>query len=312
MKSLENIADFPRNTPSVITIGTFDGVHKGHQSLIRRTILHGKKHQLSSVLLSFFPHPRKVLQKDTNLKFINSLKERSSLLKKMGINYEVIHPFSLELSKYSAEEFIEEFLIKKLQIRHIIIGYDHRFGKDRKYNVTDLIKLGKLKGFTVEVIDKQEIKTITVSSSIIREALLEANISKVNELLGYCFMLTGKVIKGKALGRTIGFPTANIDILENYKLIPKNGVYIVRCRILDREYYGIMNIGYNPTVTQNSKQKQIEVHFFKLNQNLYNQIICLELLEYIREEKRFSNLEELQSEIQNDQSKALQWISRQT
>ena len=311
MRTLQNISEFPKNTPSVITIGTFDGVHKGHQSLIKKTVLYAKEHQLCSVLLSFFPHPRQVLQKDCNLKFINSLEERSALLQKMDINYEIIHPFSLALSQYSAEEFIEEFLVTKLQIKHIIIGYDHRFGKDRQYNVSDLIKLGKLKKFTVEVINKQEIKALTISSSNIRKALLEAKIPKANQLLGYHFILTGKVIQGRSLGRTIGFPTANIAIKEDYKLIPKNGVYIVRSKILETFYYGIMNIGHNPTVIKNNTEKHIEVHFLELNQNLYNQVICLELLYYIREEQRFDTLKELQNKIQEDQNKALEWILKQ-
>ncbi|MHA7055641.1 bifunctional riboflavin kinase/FAD synthetase [Aquimarina sp. M1] len=307
MKRYTDAKTYDNQTPSVVTIGTFDGVHIGHKKIIERLVEAAKRNNLESVILTFFPHPRMVLQKDTNIKLINTIDERIQILEKTGLDSLVIHPFTKEFSRLSAKEYVEEMLIKKLSVRHVIIGYDHRFGRNRNSNITDLASFGIKNDFTVEEISKQDIDDVAVSSTKIREALLDGNIAKANKYLGYNFMLTGKIIKGKELGRKLEYPTANLHIEEEYKLIPKKGVYIVKSQINNKTYFGMMNIGFNPTV--DGKHQTIETHFFDASFNLYEKKIQIEMLKRIRDEKKFDSIEALKTAMQDDEDFSRDFIN---
>nr|WP_317044610.1 bifunctional riboflavin kinase/FAD synthetase [Mesoflavibacter zeaxanthinifaciens] len=291
---------------TVLTIGTFDGVHIGHQKIIKRLVEISEIKNLTPSLLTFFPHPRMVLQKDANIKLINTIDEKKDILNQFGISNLVIKEFTKEFSRLTAEDFVKNILVDHLKAKHIIIGYDHHFGRNRNANIEDLKQFGNDFDFEVEEISKQDINDVAVSSTKIRAALQEGNIKTANTYLGYNFMLTGKVIDGKKLGQTINYPTANLHIEETYKLIPKHGVYIVKSIIDNITVYGMMNIGHNPTV--NGKHQTIETHFFDFNKDLYGQNLKIELLQRLRNEQKFSSVEELQSQLHIDKNNALEFI----
>ena len=226
---------------SVVTIGTFDGVHLGHRKIIKRLVEAAQDSILESAVLTFFPHPRMVLQKEVGIELINTIEERKQILLNTGIDHLIVYPFTKEFSRLSAKEYIEEVLVKKLHAKKVIIGYDHRFGRNRNANIEDLRKYGKEYGFEVEEISKQDVDEVAVSSTKIRKALQEGNIEKANSYLGSHFLLTGKIVKGKGIGKDLGFPTANLKIEEAYKLIPKTGVYVVKAEIDNEEVFGMMN-----------------------------------------------------------------------
>ncbi len=307
MKKHENACTFSSPKRSVVTIGTFDGVHIGHKKILEQLISVATDNNLDSIILTFFPHPRMVLQKDANIKLINTMEERSQILKGIGLDHLVIHPFSVEFSQLSAKEYVQQMLAKYLKAKKVIIGYDHRFGKGRKADLYDLKVYGDNFDFEVEEITKQEIEDVAVSSTKIRKALLEGEIEKANSYLGYEFMLTGKIVKGKQIGRTLGYPTANLHINETYKLIPKNGVYIVKSCIDNKTYYGMMNIGFNPTV--GGKKQTIETYFFDVDLNLYDKNIQIRLLKRIREEQKFDSLNELKEAMSQDEDFAREYLA---
>ena len=307
LKTRRNLNILP-DKETVVTIGTFDGVHIGHQKIIKRLINTGKTEGLQSVILAFFPHPRMVLQKDSNIKLINTIDERHDILDDLGLDYLIVQKFTHEFSRLSAEEFVKEILVKKLNAKKIIIGYDHRFGRNRNADINDLKAFGNTFGFEVEEISVQDINDVAVSSTKIRTALMEGEIHKANAYLGYNFMLTGKVTKGKNLGRQLGFPTANIEIEEDYKIIPKQGSYIVNSIIDDTLVYGMMNIGMNPTV--NGNKQTIEVHFFDFDKNIYSNTIKINLLHRIRDEEKFESVEDLKIQLAKDKQTALAYISK--
>jgi riboflavin kinase/FMN adenylyltransferase len=308
LKTEHNLKTLP-DKPTVATIGTFDGVHIGHQKIIQRLINTGKKEGLKSVVLTFFPHPRMVLQKDSNIKLINTIEERKNILENLGIDFLVIMKFTHKFSRLSAEDFVKNILVERLKAKKVIIGYDHRFGRNRNADINDLKVFGQNYGFEVEEIPAQDIDNVAVSSTKIRMALMEGNIKKANKYLGYHFMLTGKVIKGKGLGKQIGYPTANIKIKEEYKIIPKQGSYIVKSILNKKEVYGMMNIGMNPTV--NGDKQSIEVHFFDFYEDIYGKTIKIDLLERIRDEEKFESLEALKLQLVKDKDTALKFILNQ-
>ena len=306
MKIYNSIYSFISSKKTIITIGTFDGVHLGHQFILIKLVDAKKLENYESVLLTFFPHPRMVLQQDASIKLLNTIEEKAELLEKFGIDNLIIHPFDAAFSNLSAEEFVKEILVDKLNLHKIIIGHDHRFGKNRTADINDLISFGKKYNFEVEQISAQEINEIAISSTKIRKALLESDVRLANDYLGYTYFISGKVIEGKKIGRTISFPTANIEIKENYKLLPKNGVYIVSSKIDGITYFGMMNIGKNPTIGEN--EQSIEVHFFELNRDIYNENLKISILEHIREEQKFNSLSELQAQLEKDKSFSLDYI----
>jgi riboflavin kinase/FMN adenylyltransferase len=308
LKTKHNLNTLP-DKPTVVTIGTFDGVHIGHQKIIQRLINTGKEEGLKSVILTFFPHPRMVLQKDSNIKLINTIDERHGILKNMGLDFLVIKKFTHQFSRLSAEDFVKDILVEKLKAKKVIIGYDHRFGRNRNADINDLKVYGEAFGFEVEEISAQDIDDVAVSSTKIRTAITEGNIKKANDYLGYHFMLTGKVTKGKGLGKQIDYPTANIEITEDYKIIPKQGSYIVKSIIRDKLVYGMMNIGMNPTV--NGNMQTIEVHFFDFDKDIYGKTIEIELLDRIRDEEKFESIEALKLQLAKDKESALKFISNQ-
>lgn len=308
MKTKRNLNTLP-DKQTVVTIGTFDGVHIGHQKIIKHLINTGKIEGLQSVILTFFPHPRMVLQKDSNIKLINTINERHDILDDLGIDYLVIKKFTHEFSRLSAEDFVKEILVEKLNVKKVIIGYDHRFGRNRNADINDLKTYGKTFGFEVEEISAQDINDVAVSSTKIRTAIIDGDIEKANAYLGYKFMLTGKVTKGKGLGKQLGFPTANIEIEEDYKIIPKQGSYIVNSMINETLVYGMMNIGMNPTV--NGSKETIEIHFFDFDEDIYEDIIKIDLLHRIRDEEKFESVEALKLQLAKDKNTALEYISNQ-
>ena len=289
-----------------MTIGTFDGVHFGHQKIIERLVFEAKKVKKKSVLLTFFPHPRMVLQKDASIELINTIDERASLLEKTGLDYLIIHPFSKAFSRTSAFEFVRDILVNQLNISKLIIGYDHHFGKNREGNITQLTDYSHLYDFNVEEIPAQDIDDVSVSSTKIRRALHLGNLRTANTYLGYNFMLCGTVVNGKKLGEKIGYPTANINVKEDYKLIPKTGVYVVQTKIQNKTVFGMMNIGNRPTV--NGNHQTIEVHFFDFNKDLYGKKLTIELLYFLRDEKKFGSIDLLIHQLKKDEKTARDYI----
>ncbi|MES2747577.1 MAG: bifunctional riboflavin kinase/FAD synthetase [Bacteroidota bacterium] len=307
MKTITSINDSQFLGKTIITIGTFDGVHLGHKKILEKVVAQAKAANLESVVLTFFPHPRMVLQEKSEIKLLNTINEKIQLFDQLGIDCLIIHPFDYEFSRLTAEEFVKTILIDKFNIQKIIIGYDHRFGRNRTANIDDLIVYGNQYDFEVEQISVEEINEIAISSTKIRTAILEGNINLANQYLGYEYSFSGTVIKGKQLGRTIGFPTANISNIEDYKLLPKKGVYVVKSIINGQLVFGMMNIGNRPTV--DGEGQTVEVHFLDFNADLYNQNIEIALLHYIREEIKFNLLDDLKAQIAKDQLFAQDFVA---
>ncbi|WP_396160037.1 bifunctional riboflavin kinase/FAD synthetase [Flavobacterium sp.] len=306
MKIYQSLNEFIPTKKTIVTLGTFDGVHLGHNVILDKICNIAKQENLESVLLTFFPHPRLIVSNDTEIKMLNTLSEKAILLEEKGIQNFIIHPFDKFFSELFPREFVEQVLIKQLNIQKIIIGYDHKFGKNRAADFNDLIAFGKEFGFEVEEISAKQVDEVSVSSTKIRNSLLEGNISLANAYLGYSYMLSGIVVKGNQLGRTIGFPTANIEILENYKLIPKNGVYIVTAIVNKKTIFGMMNIGVKPTLGDNIPS--IEVHLLDFSEDIYGQKIQVNVIERLRDEQKFDSFESLKSQLEIDKINTIQYF----
>ena len=306
LNSYHNLQDYTSKKGSVLTLGTFDGVHIGHLTILSKLTKQAEEKNLESIVLTFFPHPRMVLQKDSDIKLLNTIGEKKVLLEKLGVDNLIIHPFSQEFSRLSAEEFVKEILVDQLNIKKIIIGYDHRFGRNRTATIDDLIEFGNIYDFEVEQITAEEINEVTISSTKIRNALLDGNVTLANTFLGYNYFLSGEVVKGKQIGRTINFPTANIEVDEDYKLIPRDGVYIVSSNIDNKTYFGMMNIGNRPTLSD--KNHSLEVHFFNLNKTLYNKKVTISFLERIRDEIKFDSITDLKEQLEKDKLFTLDYL----
>jgi len=308
VETIQGISQFKSTFQTCVTIGTFDGVHIGHRSILERLINSAKSAGLRSTVLTFFPHPRMVLQKDTSIKLLNTLEEKKAILKDLGLDYLVIHPFTKEFSRLSALEFTRDVLVNTLQCKKVVIGYDHRFGRNRNANIQDLVSFGSTLDFAVEEIPAQEIDEISVSSTKIRNALSEGDVETANAFLSYPYTLMGTIAKGKGLGREFGFPTANLQIAEEYKLIPKNGAYVVKGVLNDTVHYGMMNIGFNPTVS--GEKQSIEINFFDFDGDLYGKKVSVALLHRLRDEHKFGSTDELREQLKKDKQKSIQLITR--
>lgn len=300
-EGLENVGQIKN---PVLTIGTFDGVHLGHQKIIQQLLLEAKKIEGESVLLTFHPHPRMVLFPESHgLQLLQTQTEKLETLSENGLQNVIILPFSKEFSQMSALDFVREVLINAIGSKKIIIGYDHQFGNDRKGNIDFLRGLAAEYQFEVIEIPAEEINEVNVSSTKIRTALKEGEVDIANSFLNKPFELSGTVTKGEQIGRTIGFPTANLDLKDSTKLVPANGVYAVKVRVNNEEkmYFGMMNIGYRPTVSQAQKQS-IEIYLFDFQGDLYDAHLKVSLYERIRKEEKFVNLATLKSQLSNDEA----------
>lgn len=308
MNIYRNINEFSTNKDVVLTTGTFDGVHLGHKKIIEQVVSAAKKIGGESVILTFFPHPRMVLYPDNNdLLLLNTIEERIDLLHNSGIDHLIIHPFSKEFSRITSLDFVRDILVNKLNTKKLVIGYDHHFGKNREGSFQHLKEYGPLYGFTVEEIKAQEIQQVNISSTKIRNSLAIGEIKAANQFLGYPYFLNGMVVEGNQIGRELGFPTANIKVSEDYKLIPVKGVYAVKINIDGKQYSGMLNIGFRPSL--NGEEQTIEVNIFNFNDQIYNKTICVEFFEKIRNEIKFDELSKLQQQLNNDKQKVLQIFS---
>jgi riboflavin kinase/FMN adenylyltransferase len=271
----------------------------GHQQILKQLIDTSRKSKLKSVLLTFFPHPRMVLQPDISMRLIQTIQEREKALQKTGLDYLVIHPFSTEFSRLSADDYVKQILVEQLNVRKVVVGYDHRFGRNRTASLEDMYHYADIHEFEVIEINAEKIESTAVSSTKIRKAIDEGNIKLANTYLGHSFTIEGMVIDGDKRGRELSYPTANIDLQNQHKIVPKQGVYLVKSKLKGRVVYGMMNIGTKPTF--DTTMPSIEVHFLDWNGDLYGQAVQVELLKWVREERKFSSVEELQTQIQADE-----------
>src|SRR5690554_7011971 len=282
-------------------------MHIGHQAILKKLKSKRTDSDCKVLVLTFFPHPRMVLKTNREILLLNTIEERIQLFKEFGIDYLIVQEFTPEFANLSAEDFVKDVLVDTFNIEKIVIGYDHHFGKNRSANIHDLIEFGKKYHFDVEQISAEELDHVSVSSTKIRKALDEGNVTLAKNYLGYPYMISGTVIKGKQLGRTIGFPTANIQIAEDYKLVPAIGVYVVGVTVREKEYYGMLSIGTNPTV--GGLEKTIEVHIFDFNEDLYNEKITVHFLTKIREEQKFASLDLLIAALKEDEQFSKEYLS---
>ncbi|MGJ8683313.1 MAG: bifunctional riboflavin kinase/FAD synthetase [Nonlabens sp.] len=296
----ENIASYKAQKGAVVTIGTFDGVHHGHQKILQRVTEIAQQQSLTSVLLTFFPHPRMVLQPDADLKLINTIEERQQLIAANGIENIVTHPFSLEFARTSALDYVKNILVDQLKAAVVVIGYDHRFGRNRAASINELEEYGKEFNFQVIQISKKEVEEVTVSSTKIRAAIEAGDMETTHNYLNRFYSVQGIVESGKAIGRTINYPTANLKVAENYKLLPKNGVYVTSSMIDGKRVYGMTNIGVNPTISDNA-QKTIETYYLDFNGDLYNSQMQLFFHKRLRDELKFNSIEELKVAMKQDE-----------
>jgi len=294
-----SVQSFKSNQKTIVTLGTFDGMHIGHQAILNKLKLQKEMYGYETLVLTFFPHPRMVLKTDHEISLLNTIDERIALIDAFGIDHLVVQEFTQEFANLSAEEFVKAILVDQFNIGKIIIGYDHRFGKNRSADIHDLIEFGKKYHFDVEQISAQELNAVSVSSTKIRKALSDGDVALAQTYLNYPYLISGKVVSGKQLGRTIGYPTANIEIAENYKLIPAIGVYVVAVVVNGNDYFGMLSIGTNPTV--GGTQRTIEVYIFDFNEDIYTKDITVKFLTKIRDEENFKSLELLIATLKNDE-----------
>ena len=304
MKIYQQLTDFHPPHFSVVTSGTFDGVHLGHQKILRRLQELATRKQGETVLLTYWPHPRLILQpEDKSLRLLTTLSEKVKLLEEMGVDHLIILPFTKELSQMSSDEFIRDILVDKIQTKTLVIGYDHKFGKNREGSFEYLQSHSHLFGFAIEEISRQDVDDLGVSSTKIRTALAQGDISTANKYLGRPYDLSGQVVKGQQIGRSLGFPTANIQIADDYKLLPRDGAYAVHAEVNSIQYKAILNIGDRPTV--DGEKKTIEAHLIDFEGDLYGQELRIYFQEFLREEKKFESLDALKNQLVVDRERAI-------
>ncbi|GAA4428176.1 bifunctional riboflavin kinase/FAD synthetase [Pontibacter saemangeumensis] len=299
MEVIRDIKDFPQLSHAVVTSGTFDGVHIGHQKILKRVKERARQSNGQSVVITYWPHPRLVLfPEDNDLRLLSTIEERIEQLRSFGIDYLLIIPFTKEFARTSSRSFITDVLVRAINTRVLVIGYDHRFGKNREGSFENLKARSAQYGFEVEEIPRQDVDDVAVSSTKIRKALEEGDIETANRYLGHPYSLTSVVVEGNRLGRTIGYPTANLAPPANNKLVPGNGVYAVWVKHDQEKHAGMMNIGLRPTV--DGKQLSIEVHILHFDRDLYGQTLTVEFVELLRQEQNFGNLKALKEQLAKD------------
>jgi riboflavin kinase/FMN adenylyltransferase len=300
VKVYHDIQSFPKLPFSIVTTGTFDGVHIGHRTILDKLKSYRLKDKHETVVITFNPHPRLVLQpNDNQLELLNSLEEKIILLSQQGIDHLLVVPFDLKFASLSSADYIQKLLVDVVHTKKLVIGYDHHFGKNREGNFENLKQLGPKYGFEVEEIPAKDINHVAISSTKIREALQNGDITTANKYLGYHYVMNGIVVKGRQLGDKIGFPTANLEIIGERKLIPQKGVYAVTVSFQNSIYKGMMNIGNRPTVDANGERK-IEVHLINFSGNLYGESLQINCFERIRNEQKFNSIDELKSQLNID------------
>lgn len=331
MQIYHHIKDFKRLKSAVVTIGTFDGVHLGHQQIIKELVEKSNQNGAESVILTFFPHPRMILNPENHkLKMINTMAEKATILHQLGVDHLIITPFTRDFSNLTAEAYIKDVLIDQIGMREMVIGYDHRFGKDRSGGLPELKQFSDVYDYNVTEIAEEDVRDVAVSSTRIRTALSIGDVDTANDLMGHPFTLSGKVIKGDQIGRTLGYPTANLFIEENYKLIPSDGIYAVTVEILQSKnknqelhnpyqpaslksaeveskiYRGMAYIGHRPTI--NGLSQNIEVNIFDFDKDIYHQNIKMNFLHFIRHDVKFEGLEKLILQLNQDKLATLAYF----
>ncbi len=303
MKVYQDLEQFGKLPYAVVTSGTFDGVHVGHQKILARLEEVRRTSAGESVVLTFWPHPRQVVANDGNPpKLLTTIEEKAALLARHGVEHLIIIPFTKEFSQLSSDEFVRRVLVEKIGTKKLVIGYDHRFGRNREGSFEYLVQHAASYGFQVEEISPQDIEHVTVSSTRVRNALLEGNVHVANEYLGRPYSLSGTVVRGNQLGRTIGYPTANIRVNDEFKLVPADGVYAVRVGWREQTYGGMLNIGLRPTV--NGTLRTVEVHLFDFDTDIYDEVLTLHFVEKLRAEQKFAGLEALKAQLRQDEADA--------
>jgi len=307
-RDLNELAEFNN---SVVTIGTFDGVHIGHQKILNKLKNEANEINGESLLFTFYPHPRMVIFPDShNLKLIQTIDEKINSLRKFGLDNLIIYPFTKEFSRLTAFEFVRDILVHKLKVKKLVIGYDHQFGRNREGDIEFLKETANIFDFEVIEISAEEINEVNVSSTKIRNSIIDGNIDKANEFLGKPFQVQGKVVKGKKLGREIGYPTINLNLNNEYKIMPLDGVYAVQVSVGSNQYFGMMNIGVNPTIAdETNEQKKYEVHLFDFDEDIYGENVIVLFRKFVRKEKTFDNLDELKLQIQVDENNIRQYFN---
>lgn len=293
---------------AAITIGVFDGVHKGHVAILNRILEMARKINGESVVVTFWPHPRLVLKQDKSIKLINTLEEKQKLLEKLGIDHLIIIPFTEEFAQQTSEEFIKHILIDKLHVKHLVVGFNHHFGRGREGNFDQIQQFAQMYNFDVERLDAKLVENEHVSSTKIRNALGIGDIQTANSFLGYNYSITGSVVDGNKIGRDIGFPTANIQIDHDFKLLPKEGVFIVEAEIDNQKYPAMLNIGFKPTINQPEKTLSIEAHIIGFSENIYKKSITIYFHKRIRDELKFDNIEQLKNQLLSDKQETINYF----
>jgi len=304
MAKLVYLKDIEHNSNTVVTVGTFDGVHEGHRALMETVVKKAQQRNARSVVVTFDPHPRTIIGSNKkSIRLLTSLKERAEILESIGIDVLCVIPFNRDFSLLSSEEFVKDEIYKKIGISEFVIGYDHHFGKDRSGTIDTLEKLGPELGFDVLVVSKREMGELTISSTVIRNAIQEeGDMQKAAKLLGRPYILNGLVIHGDERGRKIGFPTANLQAEELNKVVPKNGIYAVLVRVDGVWFKGMMNIGIRPTF--NGETKSLEVNIFNFSDSIYGKTVQVRFFDRIRDEKRFNSVDELKAQLAMDKMKS--------
>lgn len=308
MKIYNHLSEFKRLNNAVTTIGTFDGVHYGHQKIIKRLCELAAATGGESVILTFFPHPRLIIDPENqDLKMINTIEEKAQILAGLGVDHLIITPFTRDFSNLSPAAYIQHILVETIGTKQLIVGYDHRFGKDRAGGMDDLVRMSAVYGYQIEEIGEQDINDVAVSSTKIRDSLLSGDVALASSYLGYRFSLYGPVIKGDKIGRTIGYPTANIFIEQPYKLIPSDGIYAVTVEMDNKSYEAMAYIGQRPTI--NGMTRNIEVNIFDFDREIYGQYIRMNFCAFLRHDVKFTGLEALKQQLQQDKKDTIAYFA---